>query len=74
MLGFVIQRSVEVGALLQVFLGVALGVGFLLLISTLALAGRATVAEMAEAAMIEKRLKFMAVTLVFSWLACPVGP
>jgi hypothetical protein len=27
-LGFVIQGSVEVGALLQVFLGVALGVGF----------------------------------------------
>jgi len=27
-LGFVIQRGVEVGALLQVFLGVALGVGF----------------------------------------------
>ena len=27
-LGFVIQSSVEVGALLQVFLGVALGVGF----------------------------------------------
>ena len=28
MLGFVVQRSVEVGALLQVFLGVALGTGF----------------------------------------------
>ena len=28
MLGFVIQRGVEVGALLQIFLGVALGVGF----------------------------------------------
>ena len=28
-LGFVVQRGVEVGALLQVFLGVALGVGFL---------------------------------------------
>ena len=27
-LGFVVQRGVEVGALLQVFLGVALGVGF----------------------------------------------
>jgi hypothetical protein len=27
-LGFVIQRGVEVGTLLQVFLGVALGVGF----------------------------------------------
>jgi heme/copper-type cytochrome/quinol oxidase subunit 3 len=46
---------------------------FLLLISTLALAGSTTVAEMAEAAMTEKRLKFMAVTLVFGWLACPVG-
>jgi hypothetical protein len=44
------------------------------LISTLALAGRATEAEMAEAAMTEKRLKFMAVFLAFSWLACPVGP
>ena len=29
-LGFVVQRSVEVGALLQVFRGVALGVGFFL--------------------------------------------
>jgi len=29
---------------------------------------------MAEAAITEKRLTFMAVTLVFSWLACPVGP
>jgi hypothetical protein len=28
-LGFVVQRGVEVGTLLQVFLGVALGVGFL---------------------------------------------
>jgi len=59
----VIQRGIEVGALLQVFLGVALGVRFLLLISTLALAGRATVAEIADAAMMEKRLKFMAVYL-----------
>ncbi|WKV91225.1 hypothetical protein LJU32_20060 [Pseudomonas sp. B21_DOA] len=68
-----IQRGVEVGALLQVFLGVALGVGFLLAISTLAPAGNTTVAEMAEAAMTEKRLKFMAVTLVFVCLVCPVG-
>jgi hypothetical protein len=73
-LGFVVQRGVEVGALLQVFLGVALGVGFFSLISTLALAGRATEAEMAEAAITEKRLKFMAVFLEVSWLACPVGP
>jgi hypothetical protein len=29
---------------------------------------------MAEAAMTEKMLKFMAVFLGFSWLACPVGP
>ena len=40
-------------------------------ISTLALAGKATVAETAEAAMIEKRLKFMAVTLVFGWSGGP---
>ena len=56
-----VQGGIEVGALLQVFLGIT-GV-FLSLMSTLALAGRATVAEMAEAAITEKRLKFMAVTL-----------
>ena len=39
------------------------------LTSTLAAAGKATVAETAEAAMIEKRLKFMSVTLVFVWLS-----
>jgi hypothetical protein len=47
---------------------------FLSLISTLALAGRATVAEMAEAAITEKRLKFMRVFLEVSWLVWPVGP
>jgi hypothetical protein len=45
---------------------------FLLAISMLAPAGNTTVAEMAEAAMTEKRLKFMAVTLVFV-LVCPAG-
>jgi len=32
------------------------------------------VAEMAEAAITEKRFRFMAVVLGFSWLICPVGP
>ena len=36
---------------------------FLSLTMVLALAGRAKVAEMAEAAITEKRLKFMAITL-----------
>ena len=46
----------------------------MLLISTLALAGRATVAEIADAAMMEKRLKFMMVFLGVSWLACLFRP
>ena len=47
---------------------------FLSLISTLALAGKATVAEIAEAAMTEKRLKFMARILEivrFEWRVRP---
>ncbi|MCS5516041.1 hypothetical protein NWF32_15670 [Pseudomonas qingdaonensis] len=54
MLDLVIQRRIEIRALLQVLLGVARGGGFFSRISTWAPAGSTTEAEMAEAAITEK--------------------
>jgi hypothetical protein len=73
-LGFVIQRGVEVSALLQVFLGVALGVGFFGADFNVGAGWQSHGGRDGGRGDYGEEIEVHAVFLEVSWLACPVGP